>query len=134
MKRLTEKCDEMICKRYPTSTKILKRAGYILKQILVIIVIFIMTLIQVQLEPTLINSVFLILSFTLLYIALASDNSEYKCAWIAYIMKIYAAIIIITSVFYHLITNKAAFGFDIKEWLKQYAYTFYFNLDIIGLG
>ena len=137
IKKITDRCDELICLAFPKSTTIMKRAKHIIQDIMVIIILIGMIGIVANQWPTIINWIFMCLSIIILGFVLASRASRSSiksCATVAKILKYYAAFALIISISYHLITEPEFLKqTKLGEWFDNNYPIIAENMELIGL-
>jgi hypothetical protein len=116
--------------------KIFKRAGYIVKEVIVFIIIIVMALIIAHQKPTIVNFIFMLINFFFLGVILAGSQKTYmQCVKMCKILKIYSALILLLSVAFSLVVSSKVLkntDFDDALW-KDYPIIAN-NTDIIGFS
>jgi hypothetical protein len=132
------KCDYVLRKKFPTTTKILNAIVFICSEMMILIILIVQGFILAFQPPSILFWGFLALSLTLqrIVVSAGDENPElYKrCARQSKILKIYAMFVIILQVSFHFISDKnflAQYGFD--EAFTDFIGPFSEYLDFIGL-
>lgn len=122
--------------RYPRSSKITKRAGYIIKEGIIFVIVIVMAYIISRQTPNMINFLFMCICFIFLGYILAGDKTTYRvCIRLCKILKTLSGVVLILSVSFFIITDsKVLDNITLDEEIWKFMPHLAINIDIIGFS
>jgi hypothetical protein len=104
------KCDHVLRKKFPGTSKVLNRIVYIFSNMMILIILIIQGFILAFQQPNVLFWGFLILSLTLQRVVVSAGDQNPKlykrCARQSRVLKYYSMFVIILQVIYHFLTDK----------------------------